>query len=211
MNIRKVVANDYRITEEMTRDAFWNKYILGCTEHFLLHNLRKCKEYVEELDLILEDNGEIISSIIYTKSYIEFDNEILEIVTFGPFCTKKEYQSKGYGEKLLRYSIDKVKKLGYKAIIIFGDPEYYKKYGFNSCYSYNISFENTYPKAMLVLELEEGFLLNKSGKYKYSDTFYIAEDEDLLEEYDKTFPYLEKFETQSQKNFIKLAGQFDHD
>ncbi len=209
-NIRKVADSELRVTEEITRNAFWNKYIMGCTEHFLLHNLRKCDEYIPELDLVLEKDDEIISSVIYTKSFVELDNgESIETLTFGPFSTKNEYQNLGYGKALLDYSIEKSKELGYKAIIIFGNPEYYKKYGFLSCFSYKISFAGTYPKAMLVLELEENYFKNKKGKYKYSETFYIAENEELLEAFDKTFEYKEKEETLSQKEFIELASQFD--
>ena len=40
MNIRNEQPNDYREVENLTREAFWNVYRPGCTEHFVLHKYR---------------------------------------------------------------------------------------------------------------------------------------------------------------------------
>ena len=38
-------SEDYRLVENMVREAFWNVYRPGCLEHFVLHELRKIKIY----------------------------------------------------------------------------------------------------------------------------------------------------------------------
>lgn len=53
-NIRLEKPEDYRTVEELTREAFWNVYVPGCTEHFMIHNLRNHKEFIKELDLVAE-------------------------------------------------------------------------------------------------------------------------------------------------------------
>jgi len=40
MNIRNEQPNDYREVENLTREAFWNVYRPGCTEHFVLHKYK---------------------------------------------------------------------------------------------------------------------------------------------------------------------------
>jgi predicted N-acetyltransferase YhbS len=35
--LRNEEEKDHRIVEEMTREAFWNLYCPGCTEHYLVH------------------------------------------------------------------------------------------------------------------------------------------------------------------------------
>lgn len=38
--IRLETKNDYRNTENLTREAFWNVYRPGCMEHYVLHCYR---------------------------------------------------------------------------------------------------------------------------------------------------------------------------
>lgn len=40
--------------ENLTRDAFWNVYRPGCLEHYVLHCYRDDKDFVPELDYIME-------------------------------------------------------------------------------------------------------------------------------------------------------------
>ena len=35
--IRPETEDDYRNTENLTREAFWNVYRPGCMEHYVLH------------------------------------------------------------------------------------------------------------------------------------------------------------------------------
>ena len=37
--IRREVQEDYRETENLVREAFWNVYRPGCSEHYVLHTL----------------------------------------------------------------------------------------------------------------------------------------------------------------------------
>ena len=39
--IRLEEEADYRETENLTREAFWNVYCPGCKEHFVLHRYRQ--------------------------------------------------------------------------------------------------------------------------------------------------------------------------
>ena len=39
LKIRSERKEDYKIVEEMTRKAFYNLYIPGCVEHYLVHIL----------------------------------------------------------------------------------------------------------------------------------------------------------------------------
>jgi len=38
------------------------------------------------------------------------------------------FQRKGIGSLLMRHSIEKTKELGFKAIVLFGDPGYYQRF-----------------------------------------------------------------------------------
>ena len=60
MNIRLEQPKDYREVENLTREAFWNVYRPGCTEHFVLNQYRTNPDFIPELDFVMEENGKII-------------------------------------------------------------------------------------------------------------------------------------------------------
>ena len=70
MNIRLEKKDDYTQVEELTREAFWNLYVPGCDEHYLCHILREHKDFISELDYVVELDGKIVASIMYTRSYL---------------------------------------------------------------------------------------------------------------------------------------------
>ena len=45
MNIRLETPADYREVENLTREAFWNVYRPGCTEHYVLNQYRKSPDF----------------------------------------------------------------------------------------------------------------------------------------------------------------------
>lgn len=57
IEIRPTRPDEFRKTEELVREAFWNVYRPGCTEHFVLHCLRKDPAFVPDLDLVLTLDG----------------------------------------------------------------------------------------------------------------------------------------------------------
>ncbi len=61
MIIRLETPKDYREVENLTRDAFWNVYRPGCTEHYVLNQYRTNPDFIPELDLVMEDQCYILA------------------------------------------------------------------------------------------------------------------------------------------------------
>lgn len=51
INIRNEKETDYQTVEEITRKAFYNMYVPGCMEHYLVHIMRRHEDFVPELIL----------------------------------------------------------------------------------------------------------------------------------------------------------------
>ena len=47
--IRNEQVEDYRRTEEVAREAFWNLYFPGATEHYVVHKMRSHPDFIKEL------------------------------------------------------------------------------------------------------------------------------------------------------------------
>jgi len=199
--IRNETENDNRVVEEITREAFWNLYLPGCNEHYLVHKMRNHPDFIKELDFVAEYNGIIVGNIMYTKAWlIDEKGKEIEIVSFGPLSVSPEYQRKGIGSALIKYSKNIAIKNDVKAIVILGDPHNYCKHGFKSSKDYNISDINgNYPYGMLALELEVGALAGHKWKYRYSDVYEINEKD--ADEYDNSFEKRDKAYRYSQEVF----------
>lgn len=201
IKIRNEEETDYERVEEITRKAFWNLYIPGCMEHYLVHVMRSHKDFLAELDLVIEVDHQVIGNIMYTKTkLIDESGEEKDILTFGPVCILPEYQRHGYGKKLLEYSFEQAAALDYDVIVIFGNPNNYVSSGFKSCKKYNVCLENgTYPAAMMVKELKPGVLDGRKWVYYQSPVFEFDEQE--AENFDKGLERLEKKYQPSQEEF----------
>ena len=188
--LREEDKNDYFKNENLTREAFWNIYKPGCDEHFILHKLREKDSFIKNLTLIAIFEGEIIGNIVYSKMFRN-KKMINEIICFGPISVLPEFQRKGVGTLLIKTTLKMAKDLGYKAILITGNKNYYSRFGFNPAFDYNIHLEGNKlddkAENFMVKELEEGFLKNNSGIYNFDDIFFNYSKEEF-EEYDKHFP-----------------------
>ncbi len=201
VKIRNEKEADYERVEEITRKSFWNLYIPGCIEHYLVHVMRSHKDFIPELDLVIEVDNQIIGNIMYTKAKLVDDSgEEKEILTFGPVCIIPKYQRMGYGKMLIEHSFDQAAALGYDVIVIFGNPSNYVSRGFKSCKKYNICLENgTFPTAMMVKELKSEALDGR--KWVYYDSPVMKIDEQEAERFDESLEKMEKKFQPSQEEF----------
>ena len=143
IRIRNERPEDYETVERITREAFYNLYVPGCVEHYLVHLMRTHEDFIPELDFVLELDGAEIGNIMYTKATLtDEEGTVKEILTFGPVCVLPAYQRKGYGKLLMEHSFRKAVEVGYDAIVIFGSPANYVGRGFESCKKYKVRAEN---------------------------------------------------------------------
>jgi predicted N-acetyltransferase YhbS len=198
--IRKEEPTDWLAAEYMTKKAFWNLHSPGCDEHYLVHLLRTDNAYVPELTRVAECDGQIIGAIYYSKAYIDDGTKKHEVLTFGPLCVEPSFQKQGVGGSLLSKTLALAKQSGHRAVIIFGEPDYYPRFGFKTCDNFEITTINGKNiDAFMGIELIPAGLNGITGKFLLSDVFEHLNSHDA-EVYDKLFPYMEK---------LILPGQWD--
>lgn len=191
--IRKIEKEDYNEVETLAREAFWNIYRPGCSEHFVVHNIHEDEASIDELELVALYDNKIVGHIVYTRGHIEgMDND--NFVSFGPLSIHPDFQKREIGSKLVRISLQKAAKMGYSAVFITGNQDYYKRFNFQSALKYNIhmkgvDMEDGAPFFMVRL-LKEDALENISGCFVFDDCYNI--DNDKLDEFDKKFPIKKK-------------------
>ena len=170
--------------------------------------MRSHKDFIKELDFIALVDGNIVGSIMYTKSWlIAEDGYTQEIVSFGPLCVHPTFQRKGIGTALIEKTKEIIKEKNIPAIAIYGDPHNYCKHGFKNGIDCNVSnMEGEYPLGLLILEIEEGFFGNRRWRLKQSDVYNL--DNAKVEEFDKSFEYREKKHEYGQELFKMLIRSY---
>lgn len=199
--IRLERKEDYLEVENLVRESFWNVYRPGCLEHFVLNQLRSDKDFVPQLDFVLEKDGKIIGQNIFMKAVIKADDgRDIPIMTMGPICIAPEFKRQGFGKILLDYSLEKAKKLGCKAVCFEGNIDFYGKSGFDFASNFGIRYhglpEGEDSSFFLCKELENGYFDNVTGEYSTPQGYFV--DEKMAEEFDKKFPPKEKLKLPSQ-------------
>lgn len=190
--IRKTDKSEFYQTEHLTREAFWNMYKSGCDEHLVLHQIRESGSYIEELDHVAIYEGEIIGHVISTRArVIDKKGNDHEVLCVGPVSVFPSFQNKGIGTKLLNYSISEARNMGYRGMILYGNPGYYHRFGFINAKEYEITtrdLQNFEP--FMALELLENGLDEVNGRFFEDEAFEIKEEH--LTEFEKNFPTKEK-------------------
>lgn len=199
--IRLESNNEHREVENLVRESFWNVYRPGCTEHYVLHQLRNDPAFVPELDFVMEKDGKLIGQNMFMRAFITADDgRNIPIMTMGPICISPEFKRKGYGKKLLDYSLEKAAELGAGALCFEGNIDFYGKSGFTYAREFGIRYhglpEGADDSFFLCKELKTGYLDGITGVYAPPQGYFVDEAE--TEEFDRLFPPKEK---------LKLPGQ----
>ena len=199
--IRLERFDDYREVENLVREAFWNVYLPGCSEHYVIHVLRDDPAFVKELDFVMEQDGRLIGQNMFMKTVIDADDgREIPVLTMGPIGITPELKRKGYGKMLLDYSLQKAADVGFGAVLFEGNIDFYGKSGFDYADRFGIRYhdlpEGADASFFLCKELILGYLDDVTGVYQTPQGYYV--DDSDVDEFDKAFPAKEK---------LKLPGQ----
>lgn len=163
---------------DLAEDVFtkWGGPEEGKLVRRLVEEIRAKKYYLPELELVMVDGqDEVIGYAMFSRFHLEgkFEDELL-ILT--PVAVKTELQRQHISRDLLEYGFEKAKKLGFKAVIVEGDPRNYAPRGFMPGYRFGITpgpdLHLPSPECLMVKELAQGALDRISGMADYS--FYEA-------------------------------------
>lgn len=198
MNIRLEKPEDYREVEHLTREAFWNVYRPGCTEHFVLNRYRNNPDFIPELDFVLEEDGKIIGHVMFSKAELVLDNcTHRPSWTFGPISIHPDYQRKGYGLKLLSHALERARELGIGFLCMEGNIKFYKHAGFDLASKIGIHYHAEPRDAevpyFLAQELIPGWLGGIEATYCPPKGYFVADAQpDAFAAYESTFVAKEK-------------------
>lgn len=163
---------------DLVEDVFakWDSPEEGRMVRRLVEEIRAKKYYIPALELIMvNESDEIIGYAMFSRFHIEgrYENELL-ILT--PVAVKTELQRQHISKELLEYGFTKAAELGFKAILVEGNPKNYNPRGFQPSYLFEIeagpNIKLPHPDCLMIKELAKGSLNKMKGLVDYS--FYSA-------------------------------------
>lgn len=122
--IRKKIQSDNDTIENLLNKTFGpGRYARS------VYRLRENKPYLDDYSYVYSLNGKILASISFYETLI---NNSYKGLLLGPLAVEPIQVGKGYGKKLVKYSLDKISiNSQIYFIIVVGEYDYYKEFGFN--------------------------------------------------------------------------------
>ena len=181
MNIRLEQPGEERMVENLTREAFWNVYRPGCTEHYVLNQYRTNPDFIPELNLVMEEDGRLIGHVMFSRAELVFDDGTKRPSwTFGPISIHPDYQRKGYGLKLLQHALEKARQLGIDFLCMEGNINFYRHAGFDLASKLGIHYHAEPRDAevpyFLAQELIPGWLNGIEATYCPPRGYFVADE-----------------------------------
>lgn len=177
--IIKSMEDKYLLSSlELVEDVFakWDGPEEGKIVRNLVKEIRAKKYYLPELELIMVNEcDEVIGYAMFSRFHIEGRYED-ELLLLSPVAVKTELQRQHISKDIIEYGFEVAKRLGFKAVLVEGNPQNYNSRGFESSYKFGIeagpNVHLPHPDCLMVKELENGALEKMSGLVDYS--FYEA-------------------------------------
>ena len=142
----------------------------------LVEEIRSKKYYLPELELMMTDGrGEIIGYCMFSRFHIggKFEDELLLLT---PVAVKTQLQRQHISKELIEHGLQKARRMGYRAVIVEGNPRNYRARGFKTAADFGIiageGIHLPHVDCLMAQELVPGALEGIRGVLDYS--FYDA-------------------------------------
>ena len=140
----------------------------------LVEEIRAKRFYLPQLELIMVENDtdEVIGFVMFARFHLEGKYED-ELLLLSPVAVKTELQRQHISKELIERGFVKARELGYKAVIVEGNPMNYRSRGFATSADYGITAHKSVglpaPECLMALELVPGGLEGIHGQVCYDD------------------------------------------
>jgi predicted N-acetyltransferase YhbS len=165
VKIRQEQAHDYSEVYQLVKESFLTEN--HTEEPDYLNMLRTKPEFIPDLSLVAEtEDGTVVGQIVVYQTKITYHNSQDTQLVVSPLSVSPKYFRRGIGSALLREGLKIALEMGYKAVFLWGNPDFYSKCGFVPSYKFNIFHKNFQERKVdfiMVYQLCENALEGKKG------------------------------------------------
>jgi predicted N-acetyltransferase YhbS len=125
------------------------------------YRLREGVDPEPGLSFVAVENGELRGSVRFWPIFVGREPALL----LGPLAVESDQRGRGIGIALMERGIAEAKKLGYRAIVLVGDPPYYARVGFAPLPKDSVKFPGPVDRGRILgLALTHGALESLKGE-----------------------------------------------
>ena len=176
MRIIKSMEDKYRIPALNLVEAVFTAHSdaeEGKLVRSLVEEIRSKRFYDPRLELIMVDEtDEILGYVNFSRFHLEGRYED-KLLLLSPVAVKTELQRQHISKELIEYGFEKARAMGYKAVIVEGNPQNYRSRGFVTSQIFGITAHESVdlpaPECLMVKELMPGSLDGIQGQVSYRD------------------------------------------
>ncbi|NHM29451.1 N-acetyltransferase [Bacillus sp. C11] len=139
----------------------------------LVDAIRNSEFFIPGLSLVaLNEEDEVVGHILFSKVFIETDEDTITTIALAPMAVKPDYQGQGVGSLLVREGLKKCRALNFNDVIVLGHSRFYPKFGFLPASNYGITPPFDVPdNVFMAKELRKDSLKDISGRVRYPEAF----------------------------------------
>lgn len=138
----------------------------------LVEEIRSKRFYLPELELLMveDETDEVIGYVMFSRFHLEGNYES-ELLILTPAAVKTELQRQHISKALIEHGFEVARSMGFKAVIVEGNPRNYNARGFVTSRDHGIVAHEKIglpaPECLMVKELVSGTLGTITGRVCY--------------------------------------------
>ena len=166
MNIRSEELHDKGAINAVLENSFSTH-----VEANLVDLLRKSGRLT--VSLVAEVEGAIVGYVGFSPVTV---HGLSNGVGLAPLAVLPEFRKRGIADSLIRRGVEICKQQNCGFVVVLGEPDYYKRFGFVSASNWGLRDEYGGGDAFQAMELRTGTIPEDGGIVKYSPEFATFDD-----------------------------------
>ena len=146
----------------------------------LVEEIRRKRFYIPALEITaVDETNHVIGYCMFSRFHLEgkYENELLLL---SPVAVKTALQRQHISKDMIEFGFDLARKMGYKAVIVEGNPRNYHARGFVTAAEHGILPGDTvhlpHIDCLMAAELVPGAFGRIQGRVEYSDYDTLMEE-----------------------------------
>lgn len=131
---------------------------------------RIISERSETASLVAEAGGIVVGHALLSRVEARIDGRPVHTLALHPVSVRPTHQRRGIGTWLVRAALDHAEEIGAEAVVVAGDPGFYRRFGFSTGQAQVFGSVRAH-SVLQAVELVPGALSGASGIVDYPWTF----------------------------------------
>ena len=129
-------------------------------------NLLLEKSTANIISIVAIDNDAIIGHAAFSPVFLDSTNEHFGYI-LAPLAVSPTHQNNRVGSTIVKHGLETISSLGAFIVFVYGDPQYYSRFGFKTALAQNFTplYTLEYPEGLHAMKLNST-VFPEGGKFK---------------------------------------------